>query len=335
MPMLDLKNLDKLPPEHRAQFDALLDQYPHLKSKMDTSRELNTPTRLEEKNFIKPTEGVADELDYSNFSVPQPDVRSQPNKDMLPKLNVNPRESSFSSLEQEDEKEVPVAPHSKEAKDAEDARQEQLRQKRVKESLAAGQPPEIANFSTAGKTHPVLTKLRATVGLRSVQEPLVFNVGGCKYSMRPLDRGNLADATLLTMTTASNPMLYESYLESAIIAFSVVAIDSVPLYDVFSIPKEDIEDGKRVQLTQLQREEQAAKALFTELMRSPNELIEALGVHYQQAFPPLSLLGEGKVKFMCPVADCLQSRIEDYNAVCYCPVHGEKMAREDLIPNPS
>lgn len=328
MPMLDIKNLDKLSPEQRSQFNALLEQFPHLDSKMETARELNTPTVQEEKtHFIEPPSQLSDELDYSNFMIPQPDVNPQSNKDLLPKLKINPLDSSFSSLEQESEKPIP----QQQTREAEAARREQQNQQRIKSAIASGQRPEIASFSTEGKAHPVLQKMRATVGLRSIQKPVVINLGGCNYSMRPLDRAAIANATVLAMTTTPNPMLYETNLENAIIAFSVVEIDGVPLYDVFSIPTE----ADKETLTQLQREEKAAEAFYIELMRSPNELVEALGVFYQQEFPPLTLLGEGRAKFLCPAPNCLQSRIAEYDSVCYCPVHGEKMAREDLIPNPS
>jgi hypothetical protein len=79
----------------------------------------------------------------------------------------------------------------------------------------------------------------------------------------------------------------------------------------------------------------AAEAFYTEIMKSPNELTETLSTYYQQNFPLLNLFGEGKAKFVCPEADCLQSRIDDQDAVCYCPIHGEKMTREDSLPNPS
>jgi hypothetical protein len=327
--MIDLKNLDKLSPEQRNQFNALLEQFPHLDSKMQTSRELNTPSK---------SEVDGDEIDYSNFTLPSSDVKtsgSTNNRDLLPKLKVNPEESLFtSSLSSEDDDEDIVAPHSKEAAER---KKEQERARRVQVAVKAGQPYEVASFNPEGKAHPVLQKLRATVGLRSVQKPVVCNVGGCNYSMRPLDRANIANATVLALTTTTNQLLYESNLESAIIAYSVVAIDDVPLMDIFSIPKSDIFAGDQTptELTTLQREEKAANAFYMELLRSPNELVEALGVYYQQEFPPLTLLSNGKSKFLCPEANCLQARIADYDAVCYCPAHGVQMAREDLLPNPS
>jgi len=331
MSMIDLKNLEKLSPEQRAQFSALLEQFPHLDSKMSTSRELNTPTKLEEeKHFVTPPSAaqVNDEVDYTNFTIPQ--AEGKPNKDLLPKMKINPLESSFSSLE---DVEKPLPPDAQKTKEIEEARKAQ----RVKAGVASGQPYEVASFSDEGKVHPVLHKLRATVGMRSMQKPVVVNVGGCNYSMRPLDRSSLTNATALAMSTTPNSILLETSIENAIIAFSVVAVDNVPLYDVFSIPTHDapIGDPHPVALTQLQREEKAAEAFYMELLRSPNELVEALGVYYQQEFPPLVLLGADKAKFLCPESNCLQSRIADRDEDCFCPVHGVKMAREDRLPNPS
>ncbi len=302
MSMIDLKNLDKLSKDQREQFDALLDQFPHLNSKMESSRELNTPTKIENT-----------EMDYSNFM--GDDAYVPVSKSDLPKLNINENQSFLTSFDKKEE--------NVQAQEKEEAQ-------RVKAAVNAGQPREVATFSPEGKVHPILQKLRATVGLRSVQEPTVINIGGCDYSLKALDRNSAAHATVLAATTTNNAMLYDTNLETAIIAFSVVAIDGVPLFDIFSISQEV--NGNK--LTHMQREEKASEAFYVELLKSPNELVEALSIYYQQQFPSLNLLGEGRAKFLCPVGNCLQSRITEFDATCYCPVHGEKMAREDLLPNP-
>jgi hypothetical protein len=321
--MIDIKNLDKLTPAQRAQFNSLLEQFPQLESKMDTSRELNTPTKQEQA----PAPQINEEMDYSNFM--SPSIQEKPleiNKENLPSLKFE-ESPSFGSLDREEDK-----PLTKEEKAA---KEERVKQARVKAAVAAGQAPEVASFSPEGKVHPILTKLRATVGLRSVQKPIIVNVGGCNYSMRPLDRGAISNATALAMSTTTNPILYQTTLESALVAYSIVAIDNVPLIDIFSIPITEKVDGKTVSILSLKREEMAAEAFYTEIMKSPNELTETLSTYYQQNFPLLNLFGEGKAKFVCPEADCLQSRIDDQDAVCYCPIHGEKMTREDSLPNPS
>lgn len=330
MSMIDLKNLDKLDPKQKAQFNALLDQFPQLNSKMETSRELRTPTVIEEeKKYIQPPTQTTEELDYSNFSLPA-DAPPKHSNSEAPQIRIDPNSTSsmFSSFDKEEEKSTVT--------DDKDI-QEEKKQKRIDAAVAAGQLPEIAKFSSEGKVHPVLQKMRATVGLRSVQDPVIVDLGGCKYSMRPLDRASVANATVLAASTTSNSLVYETNLEAAIIAFSVVAIDHVPLVDIFDIPTEDLlmGDGKGTRLSHIQREERAANAFYLELLRSPNELVEGLGIYYQQEFPPITLISKGKSKFLCPEANCLQSRIADSNSDCYCPIHGEKMAREDLIPNPS
>ena len=329
MTMIDISNLDKLTQEQRSQFNTLLEQFPHLGSKMDSARELNTPTKMEEAKYVQPSSAAAEEMDYSNFMAPMETPRSTWRDGDLPKLKVNPEKSSFSSMEQEDD---PKTLTPKE----EASREERKQQQRVQAAIAAGQPPEIAGFRTEGKTHPVLQKMRATVGLRSVQAPTIVSLGGCNYSMRSLDRSHVTQATVLAMTTTDNSMLYQTNLEVAIIAFSIVAIDGVPMVDIFSIPKEEtpLGESKPVVLTHLRREEKAAESFYMELLSSPNELVESLGIYYQQEFPPINLIGAGKSKFLCPAADCMQSRIADHDANCFCPIHGEKMAREDMLPNP-
>lgn len=337
MSMIDIKNLDKLNPQQRAQFDALLDQFPHLNSKMETSRQLNTPTVLEEENkksFVQPPTQITEELDYSNFMTSDANSSIPRTKEVMPTLKINPDDPSsmFKSLE-EDVEDKPKEFTAEEKKQIE----EEKKENRVRAAVAAGQEPEVAKFSEKGKVHPILQKLRATVGLRSVQEPVVVSLGGCNYSMRPLDRSNIAQATVLAATTTTNQLIYETNLEAAIIAFSVVAVDQVPLTEIFDIPKNEVLDEGQppTELTYLQREERAARAFYIELLQSPNELVEGLGVYYQQEFPPLNLIGAGKAKFLCPAPSCLQSRIADMKSECFCPIHGEKMAREDLIPNPS
>jgi len=331
MTMMDITNLDKLTPEQKNQFNALLDQFPHLGSKMDTSRELNTPTKLEESKYIQPPQAMAEEMDYSSFLPNQEDTpRVAPKRDTIPTMKVNEATSPFRSFEQEEEVRKPT-------REEEEQKQQLRQQQKIQAAVAAGQPLEIAKFSTEGKAHPVLQKMRATVGLRSVREPVVVDLGGCRYSMRPLDRSHVTQATMLAATTTSNSMLYQTNLEVAIVAYSVVAIDNAPIVDIFSIAHEEFvaEENRNVPMNHLRREEKAAEALYMELLRSPNELVEGLGIYYQQEFPPLNLIGTGKAKFLCPAPQCLQSRIADAELDCFCPVHGEKMAREDMIPNPS
>jgi hypothetical protein len=178
--------------------------------------------------------------------------------------------------------------------------------------------------------------MRATLGLRSVRPPVVVSLGGCSYSLKPLDRSAATLATMLAASTSTSAPLYQTNLEVALVAYSVVAIDGVPLTDIFAVPREETLEGSETPapMTHLRREELAAEAFYAELLASPNELVEGLGTYYQQEFPALNLVGAGKAKFLCPAADCLQSRISDAGTDCFCPVHGIKMAMEDMLPNP-
>lgn len=328
MAMIDITKLDKLTPEQRDQFNNLLAQFPHLDSKMDTSRELNTPTKRELDAIPQPR-SFTEELDYSSFLVPDvPMETGSYKKNEMPSIKVNPEESFLKSFDKEEQK---VEASKEQQKDV----REQV--KKTAESL--GIKPEIASFSPEGKTHPILQKMRASVGLRSVQLPKVADVGGCKYGMRALDRQGLVNASVLTRETTNQVSLYETNLEVAILSFSIVEIDGAPLRDIFSIPEQDMvldQDGKSrlVEISRMDRDERAARFFYIELLKSPNELTEALSIYYQQEFPALELIGRERAKFMCPVENCLQVRIAEKGTVCYCSEHGEQMAQEGDLPNP-
>ena len=329
--MIDLKNLDKLSPEDRDQFNELLKNFPHIQSK--AGNKLNTPTKLEmdpndELNYgninqqpvapVAPTPQSEDELDFSSFQVPASEpVRM--NKEDLATVQVSDggvaakneakAEAFESSLQQEEEKPVlnrVVAP------------------KII--------PQQTSHFSPEGKTHPVLRKMRAALGSKLGNLPVEVAVGGCTYGLQALDRSAVSQATSLALSVTSNQTLYDANLETALISFSLVSIDKIPLVDIFSIA-ESHEDGTII--FKSDREILAAQAMFVELLASPNELVETLGIYYQQHHPVLSLLEEGKGRYMCPEPRCMQFRISNMGSDNYCPVHGKKMLEEGELPNPS
>lgn len=324
--MIDLKNLDKLDPEERAQFDALLANFPQLQPK--EGNKLNTPTKMELDPYNKlsyenlesrPTAPATapataptqeDELDYASFAVPksEPLVR---NKEDLPQLKISDGSS------------VPTKSF--------DATSTEVKKEEVQPRQDNTRKPKQSNlFSPEGKTHPVLQKMRAALGSKIAVKPIDVSLGGCVYSLQVLDRSSMAQATVLATAATSDPSLYDVNLETALIAFALVAIDNVPLVDIFDIPthRDDTFIHKR------ERETLAAQAMFSELLASPNELVEGLGVYYQQYYPMLSLLEEGKSKFMCPEPHCMQFRIAELSSDNYCPLHGQKMTSEEDLPNP-
>lgn len=306
MGMIDLENLDKLPPEMQEQFAELLKQHPHLDSKLKSeAHELNTPTKLENTALDE------NEIDYSNISLddsPKPTTT----KPKVPTLRVQEQDSDSAE-------EI--------IKDAEAATKKQTTRPEQKSS--------VQNFSPTGKQHPVLKKLRASLGLGVFQKPFVAEIGGLKYEMLPLSRDTMTQAIALAALNSLNDGEFRANQDVAIIAFSVQKIDSIPLIEVFSVADHDVTlQGEKVPLTVLQQKEQAANLFFHELKDSPPELSEALINYYQQEFPPKQLLAANKVTAYCPEANCTYQRILDEDEVGYCPYHGSELAKETDLPNP-
>lgn len=314
MGMIDLENFEKLPPEMQKQFSELLKQHPQLDSKLKgASHELNTPTRLENLASDDDDDDSA-AMDYSSMGLEE--VPS--NKPKAPTLRVS-EQPSPEDMEREERKEKISAKKKKQAKLAEELKQ----------------PEEVANFSPVGKQHPVLKKLRASLGMKTFQQTYKVDVGGIKYELLPLVRDTMTKAITLAAINSLNDAEFRANQDLAIIAFAVQTLDNVPIVDVFSIGKEKLEaDGSKTFLTELQRKEQGAHALFHELKESPTELADALISYYQQEFPPRELLGPGKVNTMCPAENCTYTRIVNKEEDSYCPYHGAKMAREDQLPDP-
>lgn len=208
---------------------------------------------------------------------------------------------------------------------------EEEEQERIVPKKVTAQPTK-PQFSPEGKAHPILQKMRAALGSKLGNLPVDVAIGGCTYGLQALDRNAMAQATSLALSITTNQTLYDANLETALISFSIVYIDKVPLVDIFDIPKNH-DDGTFI--LKSDREILAAHAMFAELLASPNELVESLGIYYQQHYPMLSLLEEGKGRYMCPEPKCMQFRIAEMGSDNYCPVHGKKMLEEDELPNPS
>lgn len=327
--MIDLKNLEKLSPEQREQFNEMLKQFPHLQSK--AVNKLNTPTKMEmdpnnELNYGSLNSYVGDaaeeqapaaplhedEIDYSSFQIPKTEPMKL-NKDDIPTVRVSdgtkPQQGTFEPSPVEDEEDgIPKVTQQK------------------------ASPNKKPMFSPEGKAHPVLQKMRAALGSKRITRPVEVSLGGCTYGIQALDRAAMAQATSLAVSATTNQTLYEANLETALIAFSIVTLDNVPLVDLFAVPTH-YDDGKFI--LKKDRDVMAAQDMFSELMSSPNELVETLGIYYQQNYPMLTLLDEGKGRFMCPVASCMQFRVADMGSDNYCPKHGDKMIEEGELPNPS
>jgi hypothetical protein len=257
-----------------------------------------------------------DVMDYSNLGLS--DVPQSSDKPKAPTLRVN-QEPTADDIEREEKKAKVSAKKKKQAQLVDELKQ----------------PEEIANFSPVGKQHPVLKKLRASLGLKTFQQTFKVAVGGINYEMTPLVRDSMTKAITLAAINSLNDAEFRANQDLAVIAFSVQSLDGIPLVDVFSIGKEKLEsDGTTIPLTEWQRKDEGAYALFHELKESPPELADALISYYQQEFPPKDLLGPGKVNTLCPEANCNYTRIIDQEGEAFCPYHGAKMAREDQLPDP-
>jgi len=312
MGMIDLENFDKLPPEMQKQFSELLKQHPQLESKLKgASHELNTPTKFENMASEDDDPNV---MDYSGL-----DLDDAPQeKPKAPTLRVS-QEPTAEEIDKEERRAKVATKKKKQAKMAEEMKQ----------------PEEVANFSPVGKQHPILKKLRASLGMRTYKQTVKAEIGGLTYEMAPIVRESMTKAVTLAAINSLNDAEFRSNQDLAIVSFSVVSIDGVPLTEVFSIPKEKVEeDGSTLPLNEFQRQDQGAYALFHELKDSPPELADALIVYYQQEFPVKDLLGPGKVATLCPEANCNYTRIISDEEEAYCPYHGAKMAREDQLPDP-
>lgn len=309
MSMIDLNNLEKLSPQQREQFNDLLKQFPHLEPKLMPSRELNTPSKQEIDDGLFKNEN---ELDYADFLAPQQQepIKREASKKDMPSFKVDPTRSLYSSFDKEEK---------------EERKPKVERKKRERKEF---------EFETEGKPHPILAKLRATVGLGR-KEVATLPLGGCSYSIKALDRKTITQATALATMYAGDPILYTTAIEESIIAHSIVLIDGVPPTEIFNIAKTKMENNKTVALLEYEREAEAAKKMFFEIRSLPNEVVESLSVFYQQEFPPIQMLDKNKVRFLCPEAQCGQSRIELITEICYCPKHGTQMVGETSLPNPS
>jgi len=321
MTTFDLQHLDQLSPEQRQQFDQLLDQFPQLASKMDTARQLNTPGAAQRQAPPPPPRPSIDQvLDYRDFEQPAAPPR-QPPVD-IPKIQIDPANNMFGSFTPEEEQPKDKAPKAKAPA--------------PKPQEPSVQPPEIRGFSPQGKLHPVLAKLRTTLGMTGLKPPYVVSVGGMLYEMHALARGEVSRASVMAAMASLNDQEFKYKIENAITAFAVDKIDGVPTADVFQVPTSRVDDvGVTIQLLTYERRELGAQQLFDFLDQSPSELTDTLAQHYNQEFPPLELIEKDKKTARCGAPNCQYTRIIPLGDDSYCPYHGVKLADEDALPNPS
>lgn len=323
----EVENLEKLSPEQREIFNTLLKQSPHLEKKR---RELNTPSIKEIEDKEVPRRQVysdEDQLDYSNLE-PEPYVPSKPKNVLKAKIDTTDHflKNSVEPLPDRELEEIQKAKEYRrhggfveEAKETE----KHLKQERP--------------FNIEGKEHPILAKMKLSLGIGDKYFPKETTIGGIKYGLIRVTRDEIVkSATYAALKSPSNEGLMAN-IETAIIAWSIQTIDGVPKEIVFSIPDKefDVKLDREVDVLSLRKKELASEKLYYLLNNSPNELVKTLSIFYEQEFPTSNLLSEGKSFAYCPEANCSFKRIIDVGEEAFCTYHGSKLHEEESLPNPS
>jgi len=350
MSLIDMKNLDKLPPEQKKQFEQLLEAFPQVKmqSKMETSRELNTPASQEMKK--KPTPPAPrspdeDTIDYGEIERQQKEQQSYvPEASSIGQIQIDPGKTNFRSL-QEVDKDEDEYKRRNELLDEEEARKAEAEKANVIANSGQRPPPPPpppiqpkpqTNFSPVGKKHPIIQKMRASLGLEELEIPFIAEIRDIKYTMKRLMRQDFIKATALASLRSTDEMNLNSNIQASLVAFAITKIDDVSVADAFEIPTSDISihTGKMEKLTPTEREDRGHQELFEFLIDSPTELVDTLVVLYEQHFSTISYLSAGTMLTLCPEANCQYKAITGKNEKKFCPHHGKELRAEGDLPNP-
>jgi hypothetical protein len=347
-----MNDLENLTPDQRKQFERMLDQYPQLD---DKKRELNTPFMQDKAKAGKP------KLDTRSHTTaqPQPLIPQRPlDDDSI--LDYNSFDTPPMMAEEENVvfrkpknmASVTVDPDNKlfkksfdDEEDLENDRENAARQKQqfirknnivVDEQNKRHIEEKRIPFSTEGKEHPILSKMRASLGMVDRADYRTVEIGGIKYTFKRVTREELARVTGFTSFRSSNGEEFATNVETAILAWAIQDIDGVPKEDVFNIgEKETDTDGKTKYLTSLQKKDKASEEMYRFINSSPNELSQALSAYYEQEFPSVGLLGPNRTFAICPEENCTFKRIVTRGEAGYCTYHGAELVQEGDIPNPS
>ena len=356
MTFFDPNRMDKLSNDQRAQYQEFLKAYPHLQNKMETSRQLNTPlVQAVQRGEVQgqqmpPPDDDAPDLAAIDREQRADDYLRDPSKAKpIAAMNIDSKRASMQSLEQED-------------KQKEQRMRERLRRQREEEAredaaerLAddgqepdAPRPPKASaaapeskkkppKFSPVGKRHPVLQKMRQSLGMEEMEKPVSITIQGVKYTMRRLMREDIGHAISLGTARSTDEATLRTLMETAIVAYSVREIDDTPLYDVFDVPfrQMKLSSGQEEPLSTKEREEKGAHFMFGFLVDSPTELTDTLVVFYEQNFPPVSLTDGSTSLALCPVSNCSYKSIVNNDQTRFCPHHGKELRKEGSLPNPS
>lgn len=338
MSYFDLKNMDKMSEEQKAQINEFLKAYPQLQmqDKMETSRQLNTPASQElgKKKLSLDIDHaqtilVDDDFDPIGIEQQQREEAAQAPKPLRPLGTMKISEQfgepqqSFESEEQIKYKEQREVQQEQERKDADAA---DLRRRLEEKS-----EPTRKAFSAVGKVHPVVARMRQSLGMQDIETTETLKFHGVSYEMKRLMREDLGKASsLASVRTVDDVVNLRSSVETAIVAFSVISIDGVSVADVFEVP---FKRGSNDVLTSRERKDKGSQLLFEFLISAPSEITDALITFYEQCFPTIPM--SDTVLALCPEAGCEYKALIQPNDTRYCPYHGQALRSESTLPNPS
>lgn len=352
MTFFDPRHPERMTADQQKQYNEFLKAYPQLASKMDTSRELNTPlvqaaSRGEVRGKPLPTleDGsvdyaeLRDDEDFPDLEAIEAQQKSQPQRF---------RDKPLGTMQIAEEPPEPSLKHDE--ADRERRFREKLRAER--ESSPPRTPPRTppssfeepppppkkkAKFSPVGKRHPVLQRMRDSLGMEELERREVIEIQGVTYNMSRLVREEITKSVAMATAKAETDAVLRSHIETAIVSFAVREIDGVETAEVFEVPAHDysLAKDREAPLTVDERKARGAKLLFDFLAEGPTELTESLLTFYDQNYPPVNLLSADTSLALCPASGCSYRAIIPSKAVRFCPYHGDELRREETLPNPS
>jgi len=331
--VIDGNNIDKLTPDQRKMWEQLQSQFPTMRSKMDTSRELNTPTAQEKQAAAprrppEPHKAADNGFDYSAL---QPTAFEPASREAVPQVKIDERtQNMYSSFTDTDG----VTKSVEEERQREE--QQKLREERKKhvdpnESPEAALQRRVDNFSPEGKVHPILAKLKKSLRMDQPKIPYTVEIEGVTYELEELDRGRFTQARNLAVLHSADDLEYTLNLDVAAVAVFVTRIDGAEVCDVFEVPTE--QDGAK--LSVVKRRELGMQELYDFLKSAPTELTETLHAFHAQQYPKIDLIGVGRTVYYCPKPNCRHSAIGRESEDIFCKNHGDQMVAEGDLPNPS
>lgn len=198
-------------------------------------------------------------------------------------------------------------------------------------------PPQTAAPPVASAApvveHSVLTQLRRDLGIDRVERKHVI-VGGHRWTLQSLTHADVAAAARLAERLSTSVLEHQIYYQAAIAAHSVVAVDDVPTWQVFSV---DVPAG--ASLSDPYRPPRGVRSLAAQFLYdfilddTRTQLAERIHEAYLDQCDKdgavesyLDEPGHARVKLACITEGCTHELIERKRTKPYhCKYHGTPM----------